>query len=159
MTRLSAQIAATAAIALIAMAASGCKREETVAPPAMATNATGVGAYTYNADNVPASDVPSYASATCVRTISTPQPAAPAPQYADQAQYAGQGYTGQYRTAYAPQYYAPAPQGPQYVYTPAPRTRVIVKKRPLKRSIAIVGGSAGVGAAIGAIAAGGPGAG
>src|SRR5262249_15358116 len=132
-------------------------------------NATGVGAYTYNADNVPASDVPSYASATCVRTISTPQPAAPAPQYADQGPYTGQGYTGQYRTAYAPQYYAPAPQGPQYyapapqgpqyVYTPAPRTRVIVKKRPLKRSIAIVGGSAGVGAAIGAIAAGGPGAG
>src|SRR5262249_18556275 len=106
MTRLSAQIAATAAIALIAMAAAGCKREETVAPPAMATNATGVGAYTYNADNVPASDVPSYASATCVRTISTPQPAAPAPQYAtpqyaDQGAYTGQAYTGQYRTAYA----------------------------------------------------------
>ncbi len=42
--------------------------------------------------------------------------------------------------------------------TPAPRATVVRRSRPLKKSVAIVAGSAGVGAAIGALAGGGKGA-
>jgi hypothetical protein len=42
--------------------------------------------------------------------------------------------------------------------SPEPRSHVVVKKRPMKNSVAIVGGSAAGGAAIGALAGGGKGA-
>jgi hypothetical protein len=45
-----------------------------------------------------------------------------------------------------------------YRSTNAPRKRVVVKKRPFKRSAAIVAGSAGAGALVGALAGGGKGA-
>lgn len=56
---------------------------------------------------------------------------------------------------------APAAQAAprrNYRRTSAPRRHVVVKKRPFKRSAAIVAGSAGAGAAIGALAGGGKGA-
>jgi len=46
----------------------------------------------------------------------------------------------------------------RYVDPPSHHRRVVRRKRPLKHSVAIVAGSAGLGAAIGAIAGGGQGA-
>jgi uncharacterized protein YcfJ len=75
---------------------------------------------------------PSYASPQYVKTIS-PAPAASA-----------------YAPPEAPQQYADRPEQP---------ATVVTRRRPVSHSVAIVGGSAGAGAAIGAIAGGGKGAG
>jgi hypothetical protein len=52
----------------------------------------------------------------------------------------------------------PPPIERRYLSSEPRRPRVVVKKRPLKHSAAIVGGSAAAGAAIGALAGGGKGA-
>jgi hypothetical protein len=81
------------------------------------------------ADPTPAADVPSYADRQSVRTISP---------------------------AYAPGYHSePAYADRREGYS----TREATRERPLSRSLEIVGGSAGAGAAIGAVAGGGRGAG
>jgi len=54
---------------------------------------------------------------------------------------------------------APAPAPRLYADRPYVSHRVVVKRRSRRNSVAIVAGSAGVGAAIGALAGGGPGAG
>jgi uncharacterized protein YcfJ len=52
----------------------------------------------------------------------------------------------------------PAPVRVEHYVAPPTHHRVVRRKRPLKHSVAIVAGSAGLGAAIGAIAGGGQGA-
>jgi len=83
----------------------------------------------YDDGRAPSADVPSYATRPSVRTIA---PAAPVANRYEEP------YSGS---------------------RPTSRRRVVTRERPFSHSAAIVGGSAGAGAAIGALAGGGKGAG
>lgn len=86
----------------------------------------------------------------------TPVVHAPSPFGTSGAAPAAQPAQAEQAGAAAP---APAQQTTSAARTaPAPRTRVVEKRRPKSHSAAIVAGSAGAGAAIGALAGGGKGA-
>ena len=137
-----------AGIALLAAVGSvGCKTE--VAPQAV-IDPTAAPGYNqapapgyntaYNNDPGPGPDsYPSYATRRYVRTISEPpvvvrQPVEQVEQYSGGGSYADREYRSRRRV-------------------------VVTRERPLSHSVAIVGGGAGVGAGIGALAGGGKGAG
>jgi hypothetical protein len=104
----------------------------------------------------PVADIPSYAEPPSVRTIS---PAYSAADAAEPGYALGVAPQPASSAAAAP---APSAQpGSSYVYPSEPRSRrrVVERERPLSHSLEIVGGSAGAGAAIGAVAGGGKGAG
>jgi uncharacterized protein YcfJ len=109
--------------------------------------------------------VSAVALAGWVRKPEAPAPAYPATAYAPAPAPVVPIYPQQ---AYPVQAYAPAPYATTAVYQRpvarraayvAPRRVVQKRKRPFAHSAAIVGGSAGAGAAIGALAGGGKGAG
>lgn len=145
-------MAAIGALAVIAV--FGWTRHSETAPQAVLPNASVAPVYDAGAgyaDNAPVADTPSYAYSNSIRTIS-PAPALapqypapePAPQYRDgdnyvnRDRYEERGYVNRGREE---------------------NTRVVTRERPTSHSLAIVGGSAGAGAAIGALAGGGKGAG
>ena len=123
-----------AGIALLA--AVGCKTQ--VSPQVVVDPAA---APVYNNDPGPAgpgaNDYPSYATRRYVRTISSPPMEQPVEQPVPAERYGG-----------------------SYGHRESSSRRVVVtRQRPVSHSVAIVGGSAGAGAAIGALAGGGKGAG
>ena len=123
-----------AGIALLA--AVGCKTQ--VSPQVVVDPAA---APVYNNDPGPAgrgaNDYPSYATRRYVRTISSPPMEQPVEQPVPAERYGG-----------------------SYGHRESSSRRVVVtRQRPTSHSVAIVGGSAGAGAAIGALAGGGKGAG
>ena len=124
-----------AGIALLA--AVGCKTQ--VSPQVVVDPAA---APVYNNDPGPAgpvaNDYPSYATRRYVRTISPPSMEQPVEQPVPAERYGG-----------------------SYGHRESSSRRVVVvtRQRPTSHSVAIVGGSAGAGAAIGALAGGGKGAG
>jgi len=85
-------------------------------------------------------------------------PVYPAPEFSESGVAALPMYSSRpsIRTIEQP---APAPASRFYAGQPNVSHRVVVKRRSRRNSVAIVAGSAGVGAAIGALAGGGPGAG
>ena len=123
-----------AGIALLA--AVGCKTQ--VSPQVVVDPAA---APVYNNDPGPAgpgaNDYPSYATRRYVRTISPPPMEQPVEQPVPAERYGGS--YGQRESS--------------------SRRVVVTRQRPTSHSVAIVGGSAGAGAAIGALAGGGKGAG
>jgi hypothetical protein len=122
---------------LVVVALAGCSSNS---QPASVVNPAVAVAPANNYTTYSTEEEPAYGTRPPVRTIS--------PQQVDaQPPYPQQSY------ADAPQqYYADRPNV-------EPRTRVITRRRSFGHSAAIVGGSAGVGAAIGALAGGGKGAG
>ena len=123
-----------AGIALLA--AVGCKTQ--VSPQVVVDPAA---APVYINDPGPAgpgaNDYPSYATRRYVRTISSPPMEQPVEQPVPAERYGG-----------------------SYGHRESSSRRVVVtRQRPVSHSVAIVGGSAGAGAAIGALAGGGKGAG
>ncbi len=115
----------------------GCKTE--VAPQAV-VDPTPNPAPVYGNDPGPGPDsYPAYASRPYVRTVNPPPVVAPPVAVAEQ-------YNEPYRDRH-------------YVRESGPRRRVVTRERPTSHSGAIVGGGAGAGAAIGALAGGGKGAG
>jgi len=131
------RILAAAGIGLLAVVAIlGWARRSEGTPPSFVNpaDASLAGASMYPATGYAdgnAATLPAYASRPPVRTIYQPPVAAPAQS---QVVY-GDRYSGDHRR------------------------RVVRRERPVKNSVAIVAGSAGVGAAIGALAGGGKGAG
>ena len=123
-------IVGLALVAVVGLLAWNAHRSE--APqPIVEPNA----AYPLSNDDVQApAELPAYATRPPVRTIELPGQAAP------------------------PQTVRKYAEGGGVATTPA-RPRRVVKERPLSHSVAIVGGGAGAGAAIGALAGGGKGAG
>jgi uncharacterized protein YcfJ len=137
------------AVAFLVIAASvGCKTE--VAPqaavdPAALPNQAPV----VNSDAGRGPDAyPAYATRPFVRTVSPPP--MPVEQYPAQQSSEQQ---------YSAQPYSEPPTSGRFASRTEPRRRVVTRERPLSHSAAIVGGSAGVGAAVGALAGGGKGAG
>jgi hypothetical protein len=135
-TRLVAVIG-VALVALVGILAWGTRRTET-GPQTLINPSASYPASAFDSQGLsPGADLPAYASRPPVRVIEQQRPAVierPRPR-ATQRAYADRSAG----TAYAP--------------------RRVVKERPFSHSAAIVGGGAGVGAAIGALAGGGKGAG
>ena len=140
-------IAGVGLLAIVAIV--GCSRSP--APTTVLYPAAGVtpaNAYA-PANNYTTEEEPAYGMRPPVRTIS--------PQQFDAQQYPQQPDTQQpYVDAPRP-YDAPRPRADHTYYERRPR--VVTRERSFGHSAAIVGGSAGAGAAIGAIAGGGKGAG
>jgi hypothetical protein len=131
-------IAGVGLLALVAMA--GCSSNS---QPASAVGVVPANAYPPS-NNYTTEEEPAYGMRPPVRTVS-PQ------QFDGQQPYPQQSYADGQRPYDARQ--------PYYADRPEPRTRVVTRDRSFGHSAAIVGGSAGVGAAIGALAGGGKGAG
>ena len=137
-------MAAIGALAVIAV--FGWTRHSETTPQAVLPNASVAPVYDAGAgyaDNAPVADTPSYAYSNSIRTIS-PAPEPPPPQYRDRENYVN-------RDRYETRGYVDRGR--------EENTRVVTRERPTSHSLAIVGGSAGAGAAIGALAGGGKGAG
>ena len=129
---LRTRILETSGIALLAVVGLvGCSRQTEVAGPIVTPS-------TYEDERSASADIPSYATRSQVRTITSPPVAGYVEQYDDRR----------------------VTSEPEVVYrdrrTSSHRVR---KDRPFSHSAAIVGGSAGAGAVIGALAGGGKGAG
>jgi hypothetical protein len=129
----SARILTTGGIAILAtIGLVGCSRQTEVAQPLL--NPAPTTTSTYNDERYGSADIPSYSTVRSpVRTIVS-QPAS--------------GYVEQYE--------------PEVVYRDSGTRRTTSRRtrdRPFSHSAAIVGGSAGAGAVIGALAGGGKGAG
>ena len=126
------------------LAITGCNRGP--APASMVIPAAGVAPVNINepANNYTADEEPAYGTRPPVRTIS--------PQQFETPQYPQQPYSE-----------APPPYEARHGYADRGyyerRPRVVTRQRPFSHSAAIVGGSAGAGAVIGALAGGGRGAG
>ena len=144
-------IVTIAAVALLAMTSSvGCKREvapQAVIDPAAAPAFNQAPAYNPAYNNAPGQSepgpdtYPAFATRRYVRTITPPPAEAPPLEPAYSEPHASvQRYREPYRES-------------------RPRRRVVTRERPFSHSAAIVGGSAGAGAAVGALAGGGKGAG
>ena len=125
------------------ISSTACKRD--VAPQAIIDPAAAPAfnqAPAYN--NAPApgepDQYPAFATRRYVRTITPPPAEAPPPEPAYEPPASAQRYREPYRES-------------------RPRTRVVTRERSFGHSAAIVGGSAGAGAAVGALAGGGKGAG
>ena len=118
-------------VALIGILAWATRRTETGPQPLVNPSAS----YPASTFDSPSAELPAYASRPPVRVIEQPRPRA------TQATHSTRAYADRSAgTAYAP-------------------PRRVVKERPFSHSAAIVGGGAGAGAAIGALAGGGKGAG
>jgi hypothetical protein len=135
-------IAGVGFLAVVAIA--GCSRSP--APVSVLTPAASVAPVTAydTANNYTTEEEPAYGTRPPVRTIS--------PQQFDAQQYPQQQYVDA-----PPPYDARRPYADRDYYER--RRRVVTRERSFGHSAAIVGGSAGAGAAIGAISGGGKGAG
>jgi hypothetical protein len=130
---------------LVGVGVVGCSRQAEVAVQPLPNPAPASPTAYYN-DPTNGVDTPGYATRPPVRTISV----APAPVQVEQVEQVEQ--YGDTKPAYRRHTTSQVRQGS------APR-RVVTKERPFSHSAAIVGGSAGAGAVIGALAGGGKGAG